>query len=178
VIAEEPPPPRRVEPSTPRDLETIVLKATAKDPSRRYATADDLASDLRRFAQGLPIHARRSGFAVRLWRRARRYPARTALVATARIATAGGAVLLDHARRESDARRHLEYERIVHAAASSHLPVLDSLDDLRLLHGPHAVAVPVAEYSRAIEIAPERPEAYPGTSSGSSRVCRGSPPGP
>src|SRR5262249_12653574 len=49
VIGEEPRPPRRLNDRIPRDLETICLKAMAKEPSRRYATARDLADDLRRF---------------------------------------------------------------------------------------------------------------------------------
>jgi predicted Ser/Thr protein kinase len=41
------------------DLETIVLKAIAKDPARRYASAQEFAADLERWENGLPIHARR-----------------------------------------------------------------------------------------------------------------------
>ena len=46
---EEPPPPRKLDRHIPRDLETIVLKAMAKEPGRRYATATAMAEDLRRF---------------------------------------------------------------------------------------------------------------------------------
>lgn len=48
--------PCRVNPDVPGDLETIVLKAIARDPSRRYQTAALLATDLRRFIEGRPIH--------------------------------------------------------------------------------------------------------------------------
>ena len=58
---EEPVPPRRLNPAIPRDLETIVLKAMAKDASHRYATAQELAADLRRFLADDPILARRPG---------------------------------------------------------------------------------------------------------------------
>ena len=49
---------RQIESSIPRDLETIVLKAVSREPSHRYETAADLASDLGRFIEGRPIRAR------------------------------------------------------------------------------------------------------------------------
>jgi serine/threonine protein kinase/tetratricopeptide (TPR) repeat protein len=59
IAFDEPRPPRRVRPGIPRELETIVLKAMAKDPCGRYASARELADDLRRFLDGQPILARR-----------------------------------------------------------------------------------------------------------------------
>src|SRR5205085_5778169 len=49
IAFEEPPPPRRHNPAVPRELETVVLKAMAKEPADRYASAQELADDLRRF---------------------------------------------------------------------------------------------------------------------------------
>ena len=57
VTHDEPLPPRKVDPKIPRDLETIVLKAIDKEPSRRYPSADELAADLRRFLEDGPIQA-------------------------------------------------------------------------------------------------------------------------
>lgn len=59
VLSEEPRPPRSLEPSLPMDLETIVLKAIAKNPQERYANASALAEDLRCWLEYKPISARR-----------------------------------------------------------------------------------------------------------------------
>ncbi|MGE0609518.1 MAG: protein kinase [Pirellulales bacterium] len=59
-------------PQVPRDLETIVAKATAREPAQRYATAADLAHDLARYLQDQPIHARRVQPIERAWRWCRR----------------------------------------------------------------------------------------------------------
>lgn len=52
---EEPSPPRRIDPRIPRDLETIVLKAIARDPAHRYQPGTELATDLQRFVEDRPI---------------------------------------------------------------------------------------------------------------------------
>src|SRR5262249_2618580 len=59
IALEEPRPPRRLNPAVPAELETIVLKAMAKNPAERYATAQELADDLKRFLEDKPIRARR-----------------------------------------------------------------------------------------------------------------------
>jgi tetratricopeptide (TPR) repeat protein len=58
IVQCEPTAPRRLNRAIPRELETIVLKCLRKDPSERYATAKDLAEDLRAFAEGRSIKAR------------------------------------------------------------------------------------------------------------------------
>jgi eukaryotic-like serine/threonine-protein kinase len=58
VVANEPTPPSRLRPETPRDLEAICLKCLEKDPKHRYATAGELADDLERFLNDEPIRAR------------------------------------------------------------------------------------------------------------------------
>src|SRR5262249_28047191 len=75
VIEEEPVPPRRLRPELPRDLETICLKCLHKDPSKRYASADELAGRLRLFLDGRPIPDRPTGKVERLWRWCWRNPA-------------------------------------------------------------------------------------------------------
>ncbi|WP_422928189.1 protein kinase domain-containing protein [Singulisphaera sp. PoT] len=74
VEREEPPPPGSLDPAIPRDLETIVLKALRKEPSERYATAEEFADDLQRFVEGRPIEARRPTASERLRAWSRRHP--------------------------------------------------------------------------------------------------------
>lgn len=62
------PPLRSLNPAVPRDLETIVAKATAREPRNRYAGADYLADDLERFINGMPIVARPISTFERGWR--------------------------------------------------------------------------------------------------------------
>jgi WD40 repeat protein/serine/threonine protein kinase len=59
IAFEEPSPLRRLNKAVPPELETIVLKAMAKIPAERYASAQELADDLRRFLEDKPIRARR-----------------------------------------------------------------------------------------------------------------------
>jgi serine/threonine-protein kinase len=75
VSSRVPPPPRKVNPEVPRDLETIVLKAIERAPATRYQSAGELAEDLRRLLDDRPIRARRCSPVERAWRWARRNPA-------------------------------------------------------------------------------------------------------
>jgi serine/threonine protein kinase/WD40 repeat protein/tetratricopeptide (TPR) repeat protein len=81
VLHEPPLSPRKVDPRIPRDLETVVLKCLAKEPAERYATAEALAEDLRRFLGDRPIKARRTPWHERTWRWCRRNPAVAVLLA-------------------------------------------------------------------------------------------------
>jgi serine/threonine protein kinase len=73
IEREEPRRPRQLNPAMPADLETILLKAMAKEPGGRYATAQELADDLRRFLEDKPIRARRPSFLERGRKLARRH---------------------------------------------------------------------------------------------------------
>jgi tetratricopeptide (TPR) repeat protein len=72
--------PRLLRPVCPRDLETICLKCLHKQPFKRYASAVDLAEDLKRFRQDRPIHARPVPGWERLFKACKRRPAMASLV--------------------------------------------------------------------------------------------------
>jgi WD40 repeat protein len=75
VVNTEPVSPRLLNPSVPRDLETLCLKCLEKEPARRYQTAQALAEDLDHFLRDESIQARPVGHAEKLWRWCRRKPA-------------------------------------------------------------------------------------------------------
>jgi serine/threonine protein kinase len=83
INCEEPTPLRKLDPTIPLDLETIVGKAMAKEPERRYATAGEVALDLRRFCEDRPILARRPTLAGHIVRWSRRHRRATAAAAAA-----------------------------------------------------------------------------------------------
>ena len=124
VVYEEPVPPSRLQPRVPRDLETICLKCLAKEPARRYATAEALADDLGRFLAGEPIRARPTPAWERALKWARRRPARAALVACGLAAAIGLAVAAERhgANTREQARRRDE------RFAAARLEAVDGID--------------------------------------------------
>jgi len=109
VLNSEPVPPRQLNPSIPRDLETLCLKCLEKDPARRYATADELASELDRFLRDEPIRARPIGPVGRTWRWCRRKPvlaamagAVVALLLTVAVVSTVAAVRIAASRRTEE----------------------------------------------------------------------------
>jgi WD40 repeat protein len=109
IHGRDPARPRQLEPSVPRDLETVVLKAIEKDPRRRYPTAEAFAEDLRRFLADEPIAARRASLAERGLRWCRRNSAVAALAVAVLLSLAGGAGLASYwallaSAKEAEAR--------------------------------------------------------------------------
>jgi serine/threonine-protein kinase len=74
VLAQEPVPPRQLQPKIPRDLETICLACLQKEPTARYASAEALGEDLRRFLANEPILAHAAGLPDRVLLWAQRRP--------------------------------------------------------------------------------------------------------
>jgi serine/threonine-protein kinase len=93
VQEQEPVPPRRLQPKTPLDLDTICLKCLQKEPVRRYGSAAALAEDLRRFLAGETIKARSPGLVERAIRLARRRPKVALIVALVAVILAAVVVV-------------------------------------------------------------------------------------
>jgi WD40 repeat protein len=140
VLHDEPRPPRGLNDRIPRDMDTICLKAMAKEPRRRYAAARDLADDLRRVRRGEPIRARPTASWERAWRWAKRRPAVAGLLAGLVAVTLLGfglvscqwweAVLAGQAADQARAAEHDEHmqaeqartqEAAAHGEALAHL---------------------------------------------------------
>jgi serine/threonine-protein kinase len=105
------PPPRQVDPSIDRALEAVCLKAMARRPEDRYASARALAEDLERWTADEPVSVHREPLSARLARWGRHHRTAAASVAmlliTALVALSIGAVLIDRERSKAEANFHL-----------------------------------------------------------------------
>ncbi len=113
VAFEEPKAPRRRDRAIPSELETIVLKSIAKNPAERYATAQELADDLRRFLEDRPIKAKRPTLFQRVRKFARRHKPvvmAAAIAAVAVLFVTVGALAVSNLQI-NDAYRKLEGEK-------------------------------------------------------------------
>ncbi|MBW3539214.1 MAG: protein kinase [Planctomycetes bacterium] len=112
VLERDPIPPRQLNASIPRDLETICLKCLEKNPTRRYGSAHALAAELQRFLNNEPIEARPIGMLARGSRWCRRKPAMALLLTVCVLALLGGTVISSifaaRARQEATAARQAQ----------------------------------------------------------------------
>ncbi|MHB8897481.1 MAG: WD40 domain-containing protein [Thermoguttaceae bacterium] len=105
IAEQEPTPVSRSNRSVPQELGTIVLKAMAKEPNARYASARELADDLQRFLDDKPILARRPSLGTRINKWLRRHPGLTAatmvVLSVALLASLVGSVLISRAQKQA-----------------------------------------------------------------------------
>jgi serine/threonine-protein kinase len=149
VIEGEPALPRRLNDAIPPDLETICLKAIAKEPHRRYQTAQAMADDLRRWLNGEPIVARPAGTIERLWRWCRRKPVVASLTAALisvlvlgfggiawQWQRAEGNAMQAHAKADEAERERLQAEANLHHARELSYRALEALSRFNHLTEP------------------------------------------
>lgn len=120
VMRKEPVSPRELNPSVPKDLETLCLKCLTKEPHKRYGTAQDLADDLNRFLEGRPVLARPVGRINKTLRWCRRNKAVAALMCLLFLSMAVGTYVsasyavtaVRHAQNEAQERARAEAARV------------------------------------------------------------------
>lgn len=83
VIEEEPPAPAKINPSVPRDLQTITLKAMAKAPRDRYQSIEEFMEDIELYLKDLPIKAKPTSIFRKAQKTVKRHKAVTAVVLVA-----------------------------------------------------------------------------------------------
>jgi formylglycine-generating enzyme required for sulfatase activity len=140
VVNDEPPGPRKLNATIPRDVETICLKCLEKNPTRRYQTAAELADDLQRFLVGEPILARPINAIERVWKWAVRRPLvasiLTALFLTISLGLAG--VTWQWRRVLASQQRHAmtQLDLIRHAEPRAVESAIEGLQEFRRWTSP------------------------------------------
>jgi predicted Ser/Thr protein kinase len=110
ILEEDPVSPRKRNSALTRDLETIILKCLEKEPERRYDSAKSLAEDLRRYMDGEPILAARSGWTYRFIKKIRKHPIAAALLAGSLIVALVSMLIAFQSRWQSQRRAQLLQE--------------------------------------------------------------------
>ncbi|QDV05122.1 Serine/threonine-protein kinase PrkC [Planctomycetes bacterium Poly30] len=154
---------RRLNPSVTRDLEAVISKAMATDPTRRYVDCAAFASDLRSAMERRPVAARPDGALYRLRCWARRQPALATVSAAAALLAVGApaTIILQQRQHTGDMTRALEEERAARLAAED---LSDFVIDILESADPNlAKPTPAVEQilARSVEGLNERLVAYP-----------------
>jgi serine/threonine protein kinase len=181
ILNREPAPPRTIAKNVPVDLETIILKAVSKSPADRYASAADLAADLRRFLEFKPIAAKRPSLFDRGKKWLRRHPA---VAWTALTVLAFGAIgfgistaLIARERGKERKRAHEAEARFLLArqAADDMIQIADEeLSDNPFMEGAYKRMLESAlgHYQRFIEERSSDPDAQAELAATRDRVKR------
>ncbi len=167
ITHEDPVRPRWLNSAIPADLETVILKAAARDPADRYQTPGELADDLRRFLDDRPVRAKRANPADRACRWARRNPALATalgavflLMAAVTVVSVIAFVVTSAANREAGEALQAEKQQREHAEKTAAL-ALGALNRTYDRFAPaRLVAAPTDTTADGIEL-PPRPPAVP-----------------
>lgn len=148
----QPTPPRRLNPAIPEDLETVILTALDRDPTRRYPTAKAFADDLTNVLELRPIQARRPGAWLRARRFVQRHPAASLALLLSLVVVIGGPSLVIWEQRKSLAKEQESARQVREALAraESNLDLaLDAVETMLLRVGDKALKdVPQADSVR------------------------------
>lgn len=133
VIHREPPPLRGID----RDVRTIILKALATDPSRRYLTAADLADDIDRYLNGEPIRARPPSVSYRIGKTLAKHRLAVAAALVVLLVLAAAVLIVKRENEKAELDRRVfaargalaEFER-----RAQHVTSPETLRHLRTLH--------------------------------------------
>ncbi|MCE9533186.1 MAG: protein kinase [Planctomycetes bacterium] len=113
--------PRSLNRGVPRDLDTVVMKCLEKEVGKRYADCQELAEDLRRWASGEPITARRAGQVERLVKWTKRNPAVAGLMAAVVLVSIVGGTIsyLNYRQAQTEATNAKKQEGIAQTEAAN-----------------------------------------------------------
>ena len=160
IFYEEPTPPKQLDRAIPIELETIVLKAIAKSPGDRYASAGEMAADLTRFLEERPIHARRPTLIDKSRKWMRRHPA--FVKTTLALLVCGTLVLAYGYQRERQRAREAEARfQLARRAADELIRIAeDELSDLPFQDGlrKQLLETSLAYYQEFIALRGESPD--------------------
>lgn len=163
----EPIPPRQRDSTIPVELDAIVMKAIAKDRNARYQRAHDLAQDLQRFLDGVPVTAYRTGPLVRAWKFVRRHRAISILAAALVLVFIGAGLLAHRSHRAEVQRQRLEQAQVRARAARTRARELRNMASLPFEKGreflsatPPRLAAARSFFSQAINIDPTFADAF------------------
>ncbi len=133
----------------PRDLGVIAMKALAKEPARRYASAAALAEDLRRWLGGQPIHARPVARFEKIGMWARRNPALASVIAAGALVLIAGVTGIAIEWRRAESAERDTRERLAHEHIRAGLRMAEDGDALRgLPHYLEALRLGLADAGR------------------------------
>ncbi len=135
IISADPPAPSKLMPGISGDLDAIVLKALAKEPARRYASAEEIAADIGRFLESLPVLARAPSRWYVASRFIRRNRALTAIAAALLLSVLGGLGAFSWKARQAEQRGDVAQRRFDEARRLIYTVIHDVQPKLADLQG-------------------------------------------